>query len=154
MVDWTRCRQVCQHPINERALSNRHVYARFLNILAQVVAPCATQCGALFDRLAMARERLSADGHDTLMGLLRAGDPHREVWFAWNANEVVCQIYDHADRHLAIEWVDEIVRDFVDREMPLEVRRLGRTSAAGAPRSPPGTVAGSATARPRPSTTW
>ncbi len=67
MVDWTRCRQVCQHPINERARSNRHVYARFLNILAQVVAPCATQCGALFDRLAMARERLSADGRDKLI---------------------------------------------------------------------------------------
>jgi hypothetical protein len=37
-------------------------------------------------RLTIARERLSPDQHDKLMGLLRAGDPHREVWFAWNAN--------------------------------------------------------------------
>jgi transposase len=35
-------------------------------------------------RLVMARERLSDDGYERLMGLLRAGDPRREVWFAWN----------------------------------------------------------------------
>jgi transposase len=63
------------------------------------------------------------------MGLLRAGDPRREVWFAWNAKEVVRQIYDHTDTGLAVEWVDEIVRDFADREMPDEVRRLGRSIA-------------------------
>lgn len=61
------------------------------------------------------------------MGLLRAGDPRREVWFAWNAKEVVRQIYDHTDHALAVAWVDEIVRDFTDCEMPIEVRRLGRT---------------------------
>jgi hypothetical protein len=61
------------------------------------------------------------------MGLLRAGDPRQEVWFAWNANEVVRQIYDHTDPDLAVEWVDEIGRDLTDREMPVEVRRLGRT---------------------------
>lgn len=80
-------------------------------------------------RLTIARERLSAEQHDRLMGLLRAGDPHREVWFAWNAKEVVRQIYDHTDEALAAEWVAEIGRDFTDREMPLEVRRLGRTIA-------------------------
>lgn len=78
-------------------------------------------------RLTIARERLSAEQHDKLMGLLRAGDPHREVWFTWNAKEVVRQIYDHTDEALAAEWVAEIGRDFTDREMPLEVRRLGRT---------------------------
>ncbi len=71
--------------------------------------------------------RLSEDGKDKLMGLLRAGDPRREV--SWNAKEVVRQIYDHTDEQLADEWVDEIVRDFADHEMPLEVRRLGRTIA-------------------------
>ena len=80
-------------------------------------------------QLVMARERLSEDQHDKLMGLLRTGDPRREVWFAWNAKEVVRQIYDHTDHQLAAEWVDEIVRDFADREMPLEVRRLGRSIA-------------------------
>ena len=78
-------------------------------------------------RLTMARERLSVDGRERLMGLLRAGDPRREVWFAWNAKEVVRQTYDHTDPVLAETWVDEIVRDFADAEMPLEVRRLGRT---------------------------
>ena len=80
-------------------------------------------------RLTIARERLSADQHERLMGLLRAGDPHREVWFAWNAKEVVRQIYDHSDVELATEWVAEIGCDFTDREMPVEVRRLGRTIA-------------------------
>jgi transposase len=78
-------------------------------------------------RLTMARERLSDDQHDKLMGLLRAGDPRQEVWLAWNAKEVVRQIYDHTDPELAVEWVAEIGRDFTDAEMPFEVRRLGRT---------------------------
>lgn len=80
-------------------------------------------------RLTIARERLSADQHERLMGLLRAGDPHREVWFAWNAKEVVRQIYDHTDVELATEWVGAIGRDFTDPDMPFEVRRLGRTIA-------------------------
>lgn len=37
------------------------------------------------------------------------------------------QIYDHTNHRLAAEWVDAISRDFTDREMPPEVRRLGRT---------------------------
>lgn len=37
------------------------------------------------------------------------------------------QIYDHTDHVLAEAWVDEIVRNFADPEMPVEVRRLGRT---------------------------
>jgi len=78
-------------------------------------------------RLVMAQERLSVDGRERLMGLLAAGDPALEVWFAWNAKEVVRQIYAHTDTTLATEWVAEIVRDFADESMPLEVRRLGRT---------------------------
>ena len=34
----------------------------------------------------MAAERLTDDGMERLRGLLAAGDPAREVWFAWNAN--------------------------------------------------------------------
>src|SRR5690606_33869535 len=63
-------------------------------------------------RLVMAAERLTDEGRDKLIGLLRAGDPHQEVWFAWNAKEVVRQIYDHTDERLAAEWVDAIGRDF------------------------------------------
>lgn len=78
-------------------------------------------------RLTMAAERLSDDGRARLEQLLHAGDPRREVWFAWNAKEVVRQIYDHTDHPTAVAWVDEIVGDFADHEMPIEVRRLGRT---------------------------
>jgi transposase len=78
-------------------------------------------------RLVIARERLTVDGHERLIGLLASGDPKREVWFAWNAKEVVRQIYDHTDAQLAREWVDEIGRDFTDENMPFEVQRLGRT---------------------------
>ena len=78
-------------------------------------------------RLVMARERLTVEGHERLVGLLAAGDPKREVWYAWNAKEVVRQTCDHTDPVLAAAWVAEIVRDFTDETMPLEVRRLGRT---------------------------
>ena len=37
-------------------------------------------------RLVMAAERLTVNGRERLMGFLAAGDPHREVWYAWNAN--------------------------------------------------------------------
>jgi hypothetical protein len=58
---------------------------------------------------------------------LAAGDPRGEVKLTWHAKEVVRQIYDHTDPQLAGVWVGEIIRDFTDAEMPLEVRRLGRT---------------------------
>ena len=77
--------------------------------------------------LTMAAERLPDDRRERLVGLLAAGDPRGEVKLTWHAKEVVRQIYDHADPVLAEAWVDEIIRDFADREMPLEVRRLGRT---------------------------
>ncbi len=42
-------------------------------------------------RLSIAAERLSVHQHEPLVGLLRAGDPRQEVWFAWNAKEVVAR---------------------------------------------------------------
>ena len=48
------------------------------------------------------------------------------MWFAWNAKEVVRRIYDHTDHSAAVEWIDEIVSDFADGEMPIEVRRSHR----------------------------
>jgi transposase len=77
--------------------------------------------------LVMAAERLPDDRRDRLVGLLAAGDPKGELRLTWHAKEVVRQIYAHSDPALAAVWVDEIVRDFTDREMPFEVRRLGRT---------------------------
>ena len=55
-------------------------------------------------RLSIAAERLTVDPHERLVGLLRAGDPE-----------------------LADQWVAEIIRNFADESMPIEVRRLGRT---------------------------
>ena len=78
-------------------------------------------------RLTIAQERLSTDQHDRLLGLPRVGDPGHEVWFAWNAKEVVRQIYDHTNADLAAKLVAAIGRDFTDDTMPPEVRSLGRT---------------------------
>ena len=77
--------------------------------------------------LTIAAERLPDDRRDRLVGLLAAGDPRGEVKLTWHAKEVVRAINDHTDAALAEAWVDEIIRDFADTEMPLEVRRLGRT---------------------------
>ncbi len=80
-------------------------------------------------RLTITCEGRTADQHDRLMGPLRAGDPHREVWIAWSAKEVVRQICLVTDSDLATDWVAGIGRDFTDREMQFEVRRVGRTIA-------------------------
>jgi transposase len=77
--------------------------------------------------LTIAAERLPDDRRDRLVGLLAASDPPGEMKLTWHAKEVVRQIDDHTDPALAQAWVDEIIGDFTDTEMPLEVRRLGRT---------------------------
>ena len=77
--------------------------------------------------LQMADERLTDRGRERLRGLLAAGDPAGDVRMTWHAKEVVRQTYDHHDPELAAAWVDDIGRDFTDTDMPLEVRRLGRT---------------------------
>jgi transposase len=77
--------------------------------------------------LTMAAERISDNGRERLRGLLDAGDPHGEVRMSWHAKEVVRGIYAQPDEETATGWVNEIVRDFTDRSMPVEVRRLGRT---------------------------
>lgn len=77
--------------------------------------------------LTIAAERLPDERRERLVGLLAAGDPKGEVKLTWHAKEVVRQIYDHTNPEVAEAWVDEIIRDFADRSMPIEVRRLGRT---------------------------
>jgi transposase len=76
--------------------------------------------------LVMADERLDQDGHQRLRGLLRAGDPHGEVYDAWIAKECVRDIYTHHDPDTALEWVTRLGEDLQD-ERPPEVRSLGRT---------------------------
>jgi hypothetical protein len=77
--------------------------------------------------LTKAHERLDEKGEARLVGLLRAGDPHREVQTAWHAKEVVRSIYEIDDPATADEFVTELVQDLQDDSCPPEVRSLGRT---------------------------
>ena len=77
--------------------------------------------------LAKATERLDERGKEKLTGLLEAGDPNGQVRMAWHAKESVRELYSHSDAHLALTFVDELVRDMGDKDMPPEVRSLGRT---------------------------
>jgi hypothetical protein len=77
--------------------------------------------------LQKASERLTVDGETKLLGLLKAGDPKGHVKDTWHAKETVRGIYQQTDTGIATEWVDDIIRDFADRDLPIEVRRLGRT---------------------------
>ena len=44
-----------------------------------------------------------------------------------HGQEVVRDIYAHTDNELASEWVDQLIDDFTDPEMPPEIPGLGRT---------------------------
>jgi transposase len=45
-----------------------------------------------------------------------------------SGKEAVRQTYAHSDPELADQWVAEIIRNFADDTIPIEVRRLGRTT--------------------------
>ena len=77
--------------------------------------------------LAKAHERLDERGNEKLTGLLEAGDPKGQVRMAWHAKESVRELYTHTDAEVALTFVDELVADMTDKDMPTEVRSLGRT---------------------------
>jgi len=77
--------------------------------------------------LTKAHERLDERGTTKLTGLLHAGDPNGEVRMAWHAKEVVRSIYDIDDPTVAADFVARLALDLQDRELPPEVRSLGRT---------------------------
>jgi len=77
--------------------------------------------------LTKGHERLDEAGEAKLMSLLEAGDPRGEVRMCWHAKETTRGLYDIDDPHLAGEYLDELIDDMVDSEMPPEVRSLGRT---------------------------
>jgi transposase len=77
--------------------------------------------------LTKAEERLSQDGKQKLMGLLRAGDPHGDVATMWHAKEAVRELYSHRDSDLALEWVTALGGNLQDPDYPIEARSLGRT---------------------------
>ena len=77
--------------------------------------------------LAKAHERLDERGNEKLTGLLEAGDPKGQVRMAWHAKESVRELYSHTNAEVALTIVDELVSDMADKDMPIEVRSLGRT---------------------------
>jgi transposase len=77
--------------------------------------------------LTKAHERLDSDGEAKLLSLLEAGDPRGEVRMTWHAKETVRGLYDIEDPDIAGQYLDELVGDMLDAEMPPEVRSLGRT---------------------------
>lgn len=76
--------------------------------------------------LTKAEERLSENGREKLLGLLRAGDPEGHVAIAWQAKELIRSLYDHENEALALEFITRLGQDFKDAAPP-EVRSLGRT---------------------------
>lgn len=77
--------------------------------------------------LTKGHERLDEAGEAKLLGLLEAGDPKGEVRMTWHAKETTRALYAIADPAEAAAFIDELIADMADREMPPEVRSLGRT---------------------------
>ena len=77
--------------------------------------------------LTKGHERLDEAGEAKLLSLLEAGDPRGEVRMTWHAKETIRGLYDIDDPELAGEFIDELINDMADADMPPEVRSLGRT---------------------------
>lgn len=77
--------------------------------------------------LTKAHEDLDERGEAKLMGLLKAGDPRGEVRMTWHAKETVRGLYAIVDPTEAATFLDELIDDMADREMPVEVRSLAGT---------------------------
>jgi transposase len=77
--------------------------------------------------LTKGHERLDETGHTKLMGLLEAGDPHGEVRMTWHAKETTRELYTIATPKAAGVFIDDLIADMADPDMPPEVRSLGAT---------------------------
>jgi transposase len=77
--------------------------------------------------LTLAAERLDPAGEARLRGLLRAGDPGRELYDTWTAKECLRDLYTLAgDPTLAALWLDRLVEDLSDSPIP-ELGGMART---------------------------
>ena len=77
--------------------------------------------------LTKGHERLDERDNAKLLSLLEAGDPRGEVRMTWHAKETVRGLYDIADPDTAAAFLDELIDDMADSEMPVEVRSLAGT---------------------------
>ena len=72
--------------------------------------------------LTLAAERLDPAGQARLRGLLRVGDPGRQLYDTWTAKECLRDLYTLAgDPDLAATWLDRLIGDLADSD----VRELG-----------------------------
>jgi transposase len=77
--------------------------------------------------LTLAAERLDPAGEARLRGLLRAGDPGRELYDTWTAKECLRDLYTLAgDPALAALWLDRLTDDLADSPIP-ELSGMART---------------------------
>jgi transposase len=77
--------------------------------------------------LTKAHEDLDEAGETKLLGLLEAGDPRGEVRMTWHAKQTIRGLYAIIDPADASTFLDELIDDMADREMPVEVRSLAGT---------------------------
>jgi transposase len=77
--------------------------------------------------LTLAAERLDPAGEARLRGLLRAGDPGRELYDTWTAKECLRDLYTlAADLALAAVWLDRLIDD-LDTSAVTELAGMART---------------------------
>lgn len=77
--------------------------------------------------LTKGHERLDERGNAKLLSLLEAGDPRGEVRMTWHAKETVRGLDDITDPASAGAFLDELIDNMADSEMPVEVRSLAGT---------------------------
>lgn len=77
--------------------------------------------------LTKGHERLDEHGETKLLGLLEAGDPQGEVRMCWHAKETIRGLYDITAPDDATAFIDELIDDMADPDMPIEVRALSHT---------------------------
>ena len=83
--------------------------------------------------LLLASSRIDNNNYTKLTGLLDAGDPNGEVRDAWRAKEVLQGIYDINDPILAADWLNQLIDDLKDPDLPFELNQLGRTLSRWSP---------------------
>lgn len=76
--------------------------------------------------LTKGHERLDEAGSQKLEGFLEAGDPGGEVRMTWHAKETLRGFYAQP-AETAEAFLDELIADAADLDMPVEVQALGRT---------------------------
>ena len=65
-------------------------------------------------------------GNEKLTGLIEAGHSKDQVHMAWLASFPIRELNSQRDAELELTFVDEMVSDVTDEDMPTEARSLSR----------------------------